>query len=252
MFPIGDSIPRRNPPITTWLLIILNSLVFVFEIGMSPERLHRLFYLFGLVPARITHPSWPLWVGFPINAYWPLLTCMFVHGNWLHIIGNMWALWIFGDNVEDRMGPVRFLFFYLLCGLAAGMVHVFTNPDSTLPTVGASGAIAGVMGAYFVLFPYARVIVVIPLLFIPLFFEMPAVLFLGMWALTQFFSGTLAIAAGSYVRGIAWWAHVGGFFSGVLLQFLFVPRKGAYRRPFRDEYQTAGAWVPARYWRSSS
>jgi membrane associated rhomboid family serine protease len=252
MFPIGDSIPRRNPPITTWLLIILNSLVFLFEVGMPPETLHRLFYVFGLVPARIMHPNWPLWVGFPINAYWPLLTCMFVHGGWPHIIGNMWALWIFGDNVEDRMGPARFLFFYLLCGLAAGIVHVITNPDSTLPTVGASGAIAGVMGAYFVLFPHARVIVLVPLLFIPLFFEIPAVLFLGMWALTQFFSGTFALAAPEYVGGIAWWAHVGGFLSGVLLQFPFVPRKGAYRRPFRDEYQTASAWVPSRYWRSSS
>jgi membrane associated rhomboid family serine protease len=251
MFPIGDTVPRRNPPIATWLLIIINSLVFLFEISMPGETLQSFFYLFGLVPARFTHPEWALWVGFPISSYWSLLTCMFLHGGWLHIIGNMWSLWIFGDNVEDRMGPLHFLFFYLLCGLAAGMVHVFTNPDSTLPTVGASGAIAGVMGAYFLLFPQARVIVLVPLLFIPFFFEVPAVLFLGVWALTQFFNGTLALTTPGYVGGIAWWAHVGGFLSGVLLQFLFVRRKSAYQGPFRDEYKTASAWVPSRNWRSS-
>jgi membrane associated rhomboid family serine protease len=153
MFPIGDTIPRRNPSIAMWLLIIANSLVFLFEVGMSEYARQRFFFLFGLVPARYTHPEWALWVGFPIDDYWPFLTSMFLHGGWVHIIGNMWALWIFGGNVEDRMGPVRFLFFYLLCGLAAGLVHWFTNPNSTVPAVGASGAIAGVMGAYFFLFP---------------------------------------------------------------------------------------------------
>ena len=111
--------------------------------------------MFGIVPARFTHPEWALSGGFPLHGYWPFLTSMFLHGGWLHIIGNMWTLWIFGDNVEDRMGPVRFVIFYLVCGLAAGIVHCFTNPDSTIPTVGASGAIAGVMGVYFFLFPNA-------------------------------------------------------------------------------------------------
>jgi membrane associated rhomboid family serine protease len=174
-----------------------------------------------------------------------------LHGGWVHIIGNMWTLWIFGDNVEDRMGPMRFLFFYLLCGLAAGLIHCFANPESTLPTVGASGAIAGVMGAYFFLFPRSRVIVLIPILFIPFFFEVPAMIYIGFWALLQFFSGTLSLASADYVGGVAWWAHVGGFLTGILLQFFFVKRGNAYRRPFRDEYEIGGAWVPPQYWRSA-
>ena len=251
MFPVSDTIPHRNPPIMTWLLIIANVLVFLLEITMSPPAVERFFYLFGIVPARFTHPDWAQWVGFPIDSYWPFLTSMFLHGGWLHIIGNMWTLWIFGDNVEDRMGPMRFLFFYLLCGFAAGLVHCLTNPDSTLPTVGASGAIAGVMGAYFFLFPRSRIIVLVPILFFPFFFEVPAVVYLGFWALAQLFSGTLSLASAEYVGGVAWWAHVGGFLTGVVLQFFFVKRGGAYRQPFRDEYEIDGAWVPARYWKGS-
>jgi membrane associated rhomboid family serine protease len=250
MFPVGDTIPRRNPPIMTWLLILANVMVFLFEIAMSPYAIEHFFYLFGIVPARFTHPEWAQWVGLPIDAYWPFLTSMFLHGGWVHIIGNMWTLWIFGDNVEDRMGPVRFLFFYLLCGFAAGVVHCLANPGSTLPTVGASGAIAGVMGAYFFLFPRSRVIVIVPILFFPFFFEMPAVIYLGFWALTQLFSGTLSLATAESVGGVAWWAHVGGFLTGVFLQFFFVKHGNAYRGPFRDEYAIDGAWVPARYWRS--
>jgi len=249
MFPIRDTIPSRNPPIATWLLILANSVIFLFELTMPQPALDQFFHLFGIVPARCTHPKWTFWVGLPIRDYWPFLTSMFLHGSWLHIIGNMWTLWIFGDNVEDRMGPVRFVIFYLLCGLAAGIVHCLTNPHSTIPTVGASGAIAGVMGAYFFLFPYSRVIVVVPVLFIPLFFDLPAVTYLGFWALSQVFSGTLSLAAAHDVGGVAWWAHVGGFIAGIGLQFFFVRRGRAYRRPSRDEYEIEGAWLPQRYWR---
>ncbi len=131
--------------------------MFLLEISLPEQGLERLFYLFGIVPARYTHPEWAAYVGFPVDDYWPFLTSMFLHGGWLHILANMWTLWIFGNNVEDRMGPGRFLLFYLTCGIAAGVVHLMTNPTSTVPTVGASGAIAGVMGAYFVLFPHAQV-----------------------------------------------------------------------------------------------
>jgi membrane associated rhomboid family serine protease len=248
LFPIRDTIPSRNPPIATWTLILINSVVFLFELTMPEYSLKQLFYLFGIVPARYTHPEWAAWTGFPIDDYWPFLTSMFLHGSWLHLIGNMWSLWIFGDNVEDRMGPVRFVFFYLLCGLAAGVVHWYTNPNSTIPTVGASGAIAGVMGAYFFLFPFARMIVLVPILFFPFFFELPAVTFLGFWVLAQIFSGTLSLGNPGDVGGVAWWAHVGGFMSGIVLQFLFVKRKD-YRRLSRDEYEIENAWVPARYWR---
>jgi membrane associated rhomboid family serine protease len=250
MLPIRDTIPGRNPPVAVWLLILANSLVFLFELRMPAPILERFFFMFGIVPARYTHPDWALWGGLPVDDYWPFLTSMFLHGGWMHIIGNMWTLWIFGDNVEDRMGSVRFVVFYLLCGLAAGLVHWLTNPNSTMPTVGASGAIAGVMGAYFFLFPTSRVIVLVPVLFIPFLFELPAVTYLAFWALSQVFSGTLSLIGSASVGGVAWWAHVGGFLAGIALHFVFVRRRPAYRSPARDEYGIENAWVPARYWRT--
>ena len=242
MLPVRDNIPSRNPPIATWLLILANGVVFLFELTMPEQTLQRFFYYFGIVPARYSHPEWAVWAGLPVDDYWPFLTSMFLHGGWMHIIGNMWTLWIFGDNVEDRMGPVRFTVFYLLCGIAAGMVHWFTNPHSTIPTVGASGAIAGVLGAYFVLFPTARIVVMVPLLFIPFFFELPAVTYLAFWALSQVFSGTLALAGPQNVGGVAWWAHVGGFVAGVVFHFFFVRRGRAYRPPARDEFGWEAGW----------
>jgi membrane associated rhomboid family serine protease len=230
MIPIRDTIPRQHLPIATWLLITINSLIFLVELMMPPPVRDQFFQLFGIVPARFTHPDWALWAGFPLDNYWPFLTSMFLHGGWLHIIGNMWALWIFGDNVEDRMGPVRFVIFYLICGLTAGIVHGLTNPDSIIPTVGASGAIAGIMGAYFFLFPHARVIVLVPIFIFPFFFEVPAVLYLGFWVLSQVFSGTLTLGDARSVGGVAWWAHVGGFSAGIVLHFFFIRRSRSYRR----------------------
>jgi membrane associated rhomboid family serine protease len=248
VLPVRDNIPARNPPVAVWLLIIVNCAVFLFELMLPPPVLEDFVHLFGIVPARYTHPDWARWIGFPVDDYWPFLTSMFLHGGWLHVFINMWTLWIFGDNVEDRMGSVRFVIFYLLCGLAAGIVHWFTNPHSTIPTVGASGAIAGVLGAYFVLFPRARVIVLVPVLFFPVFFALPAVTYLGIWALSQVFSGTLAVAAPGDVGYIAWWAHVGGFIAGIVLHPFFVRPVTTYRRPARDEYGIAAAWVPDRHW----
>ncbi len=226
MFPIRDTIPRRHVPIATWGLIAANIYFFFRELALPPEAAEKMMYLFGLVPARFLNPDWAASVGFPAHTYWPFLTTMFLHGGWLHIIGNMWVLWIFGDNVEDRMGPLRFLAYYLLCGLAAGFIHVITNPTSRVPAVGASGAIAGVMAAYFVLFPRARIVAMFPIVFWPIFFEVPAFLYLGFWFLTQFFSGTLAIATRHEVSGIAWWAHVGGFVTGLATFWMFLrPRQ---------------------------
>ncbi|MBX6312208.1 MAG: rhomboid family intramembrane serine protease [Isosphaeraceae bacterium] len=243
MIPVQDTVPGRNPPLAVFTLIGLNVLVFAFELSLPREDLERLFYLFGIVPARYTHPLWAEWIGFPIDDYWPFLTSMFLHGGWAHMIGNMWALWIFGDNVEDRMGPWRFALFYLICGLIAGIVHWLTNPHSVLPTVGASGAIAGVLGAYFVLFPSARIVVLVPLLFYPLFFEVPAVTYLLFWALSQIYSGSLALVGPGDVGGVAWWAHVGGFAAGLILHPLFVRPRRAVRRLQPDEYGTEGAWM---------
>ncbi|HEX4584117.1 MAG TPA: rhomboid family intramembrane serine protease [Burkholderiaceae bacterium] len=249
MLPIGVDVPSRNPPIATWLLILANSFVFLFELSMPEDALAQFFYLFGIVPARYSHPVWAEAVGFPVDSYWPFLTSMFLHDGWLHIIGNMWTLWIFGPKVEDRMGPVRYLVFYLLCGLVAGVVHWFTNEASTVPTIGASGAIAGVMGAYFFMFPFSRVVVLLPVFFFPLFFELPAVTYLGIWALSQALSGAFSLVGPAVAGGIAWWAHVGGFVAGIALQFAFVKRAAGYRRAYRDEYGLDNGWVRTNYWR---
>lgn len=244
MIPIRDTIPSRCVPIVTWGLIAANLFIFVEMLQLEPRQLEQIFYLYGIVPARYTHPAWARWVGFPIDDYWPFLTSMFLHGSWMHVIGNMWTLWIFGDNVEDRMGRIRFLLFYLLTGLAAGLTHWVTNPSSTIPTVGASGAVAGVLGAYFVLFPFSRIITMFPVLFWPFFFEFPAVTYLILWFLSQVFSGTLAGLGPEDVGGVAWWAHVGGFAAGVLCHRPFLlPRRICPRRFERDEYGLEGAWI---------
>ncbi len=247
MIPIRDTIPSKNTPFGTWIIIVVNGVIFFFELTMPEPVLQEVFYYFGIVPARYTHPEWAVQLGLPLDDYWPFFTSMFLHGGWLHIIGNMWTLWIFGDNVEDRMGTIRFLTFYLLCGLAAGLVHLYTNPHSTLPTVGASGAIAGVLGAYFLLFPTARVIVLFPIFFFPLFFELPAITYLGIWILSQIFSGTLSLAASQDVGGIAFWAHVGGFIAGMVLVSFFVKGKRYFRALAPDEWGLEAAWRPLEY-----
>jgi len=242
VFPLLDSVPTRSVPVVTRILIIINFVVFSFELLMPQETLEQTLQLFGIVPARFTHPEWAAFVGLPINDYWPLLTHQFLHGGWLHIIGNMWALWIFGDNVEDRMGPLRFTVFYLICGFAAAVTHILTQPDSTVPTVGASGAIAGVLGAYLLLFPTARLVVMFPVLFLPFFFELPAALYLVFWFFLQLFNGAFALAGPHSVGGIAWWAHVGGFTAGLVLCPLFTWRRCPSRRLQPDEYGIEGVW----------
>jgi membrane associated rhomboid family serine protease len=235
MIPIHDTIPSRERPFVTWILITLNAVVFLFEMSLPKQALEALFYNLGLVPARYTHPEWAVVFGLPLDNYWPFLTNMFLHGGWTHILGNMWSLWIFGDNVEDRLGHWRFLLFYLLSGIAAGLVHVMFNPHATIPAVGASGAIAGVMGAYFVMFPTSRVVTLIPIFFIPYIIEIPAVVYLGFWFLSQLFSGTMSLAAPQSVGGIAWWAHVGGFVAGIVLLKILRKRRHRYRRYYDDE-----------------
>lgn len=242
MIPIRDTIPSRNAPIVTWALICANVLVFVFQLALPESQLERLFYLFGIVPLRFTHPDWATWVGFPADNFWPFLTSIFLHGGWLHLVLNMWTLWIFGDNVEDRMGPVRFLLFYLFCGLVAGVAHTLTNANSTIPVIGASGAISGVLGAYFLLFPVSRILCVIPVFFYPLVVQIPAFLYILFWFGSQLFSGALSLLEPGQVGGIAWWAHIGGFVAGVLTFRLFVVRQPPRRPWFRDERGIEGAW----------
>ena len=243
MFPIQDSVPSRSVPVVTRALILINVVVFFFELRLSRESIIQLFYLFGVVPARFTDPEWAASIGFPIGSYWSLLTHQFLHGGWLHIVANMWTLWIFGDNVEDRMGPLRFIIFYLVCGVLAALTQVLVTPDATIPSVGASGAIAGVLGAYLLFFPTARLIVLIPILFFPFFFELPAVIFLVFWFFIQLFSGTAILASPQQVGGIAFWAHIGGFIAGMLLCRFFV-RRPVRRRLQPDEYGLEWAWEP--------
>lgn len=222
LFPLRDLNPTRRRPAMTWTLIVITSTVYALEVLLHPEHLQQLAYLFGIVPARYSHPDWALQVGFPVDDYWPFVTSMFLHAGLLHLVGNMWILWVFGDNVEDRMGRWRFLVFYLLCGVGAGLVHWWTNPHSIVPTVGASGAIAGVLGAYIVLYPKARVLTLVLLFFWPITFEVSAFFYLFYWFAIQLLSGTAALLGPEQIGGIAWWAHVGGFAAGVALLPLFV------------------------------
>lgn len=229
MFPIQDTIPRRHLPVMTWLIILANVVVFFHELALTHRGLDHFFFLYGMVPRRFTHYGWASQNGLPSHDFWPFLTSLFLHGGWFHIIVNMWSLWIFGDNIEDRMGPLRFLVFYLLCGLAAGFLHLVTNPNSAIPSLGASGAIAGVMGAYLVLYPFARIVTLIPILIFPLFVEIPAFFFLIFWFVMQFLSGAATFVNPQAGGGIAFWAHVGGFVAGIVLLPAFLRRD--YRPP---------------------
>ncbi len=218
MIPIKDTIPSREPPIITKLLIAVNTIIFIFQAILPEGHLANFIYNFALIPTQLK------------GNYINLVTSTFLHGSWLHLLGNMWSLWLYGDNVEDSMGHFRFLLFYLLCGAISGYTHVLFNMHSKLPTIGASGAVAGVMGAYFILYPHAKIITLVPTFFIlPMFIPIPAFIFLFFWFLSQVFSGTVNWFIGSMAGGVAWWGHIGGFIAGMLLQNLF--RKRRYRVP---------------------
>ena len=214
MIPLRDTLRSRTLPLVTVGLIALNVLVFVEQLRAGPPA-DRLILAYGLVPARLLH--WDELGGPPgVLRFLPLLTSQFLHGGWLHLLGNLLYLWVFGDNVEDRLGHVKFLFFYLACGVAAGLAQVWADPSSPVPTVGASGAIAGVLGAYLVSFPKARVLTFVPIFFLPWLVEIPAVVFLVLWFLTQVLMAWAGVGREA-TGGVAWWAHVGGFLAGALL-----------------------------------
>ncbi len=216
MIPLRDSQPIRRFPLVNWLLIATNVLVFLFEVSLGSDTLNLFIQRFGLVPVRLIDN---------IPAYWiTIFSSMFLHGSWLHLISNMLALYIFGDNIEDRLGSARYLLFYFLGGAAAAAIHILSNPASSLPTVGASGAIAAVLGAYLILYPRARVATLVPIFFFIQIVQIPAVLYLGFWFFSQLLNGTAQIAANTFQSGgVAWWAHIGGFIAGILLILLFSP-----------------------------
>lgn len=219
----------------TWLIIIANILIFLYESSLPDKALAELIHRYSFIPSRFLDSLSHQGILAP-ETYIPIFSSMFLHGSWMHVISNMWSLWLFGDNVEDRMGSMRFIIFYIICGLIAAFSHFLSNPMSTVPTVGASGAIAGIMGAYFVLFPHARIITLILVLVFPLFIRIPAVIFLFIWFISQLYSGIVQYIAGSAVGGIAWWAHIFGFLGGMWLYRFFIKRKN-YRYFWDDDYR---------------
>jgi membrane associated rhomboid family serine protease len=230
MIPVRDDTPRFSTPYVTYFIIALNTVVFLFELSVgaqSPRALNRLMYQFGVVPLHFERALAGMSSASLPALSLTILTSMFLHASWLHIIGNMWFLWIFGDNIEDYLGHFAYLVFYLVSGFAAMSTHILLNGGSNVPALGASGAIAGVMGGYFVLYPRARVMMWFPPIF---FFYLPAWLVLGYWFLTQFLSGAATSIAGSAASGgIAVWAHVGGFVAGIVLIKLIPERRGRTR-----------------------
>jgi membrane associated rhomboid family serine protease len=231
MIPIRDDTPRFSTPFVTYFIIALNTVVFLFELSVgqqSHRALNSLIYHFGVVPLHFERAfTGASFISLP-GLFLPLLTSMFLHASWLHLLLNMLFLWIFGDNIEDYLGHFTYLIFYLVSGFAAGMAHILLNAGSSVPSVGASGAIAGVMGAYFVLYPRARVLMWFPPIF---FFHLPAWLVLGYWFLVEFLSGAATSLAetGESSGGIAVWAHVGGFVAGIVLIKLLPERPQRYR-----------------------
>jgi membrane associated rhomboid family serine protease len=234
MFPIQNTVPTRYPPVVTWSLIAVNCVVFLFQVGLGPSDLEHFLSDFALTPARYFEPFAGADATSPVD-YLPFLTNTFLHAGWLHLILNMWTLWLFGGVVEDRLGHGRYLVFYLVCGVVASVTHAALNQHSTVPALGASGAIAGVMGAFMAMFPLARVVVVVPIVFIPLFFQLPAFVFVGLWFLINLLQGTVDLFAQSTGAGVAWWAHVGGFLAGIILAPLLKQPERRYRLHYPDE-----------------
>ena len=222
MIPVGDSIPSRSAPVANWLLILLNSVLFFLELTQGRD-VDAFLLRWGLVPAALVGAAPAIPGALPPVV--TIFTSMFLHAGWGHMLGNMLFLWVFGDNVEDAMGSRRYLLFYVLCGVAAALIQVAADPGGTVPMVGASGAISGVLGAYMLMYPRAVVSVVAPMfLFFPVF-NVPAVVMLGLWFLTQFTNGIASLAHTLPTAGVAWWAHIGGFVAGALLVWFFRRRR---------------------------
>jgi membrane associated rhomboid family serine protease len=227
VIPLRDTIQSKTYPIARNGLIAINVIIFIWQMVQGPY-LKDIFDLYGVVPVRYSNPEIGGQFTFGQQLF-PFLSYMFLHGGFLHLLGNMWFLYIFGDNVEDRLGPSRFVVFYILSGITSVLIHLATNWHSRLPTIGASGAIAGVMGAYFLLFPRSRVLTMVPIFFFPLLFELPAFFFLGYWVVIQFLYATMSHGQAG---GVAWWAHIGGFTFGLatIRLFLVMPRTGMSRK----------------------
>jgi membrane associated rhomboid family serine protease len=241
MIPLRDNIPPRTFPFVNYSIIAICVVVFLGQLADTADGTDQLVDNLGMIPARVFHPDEPITVqqqvlvrtpfgvkkeilerdlpALPFSPWLTLFTCIFLHGGWMHVIGNMWFLHIFGDNVEDRLGHFSYLLFYVGCGIAASIAHLVLNASSTMPTIGASGAIAGVMGAYLYLYPRANVVTLVPIIFFLQVIVVPAPVFLIIWFAMQFFEGTFAITSQN-TGGVAWWAHIGGFAAGLVVAWL--------------------------------
>jgi rhomboid family protein len=220
MFPLKDNITARNFPFVNIGLIALNVLFFLYQMSYG-QKVDQFIFAFGFIPARFLAEQSQDW--FAVSSFLPVFSSMFLHANLLHLVSNMWFLWIFGDNVEDCMGHGRYLGFYLLCGIASVIAQTLANPHSAIPMIGASGAISGVLGAYFLTYPRARILTLLPIFILIYFVELPAYFFLGFWFLIQFLEGSVySLKSQEMVGGgVAFWAHVGGFIAGILLLQVF-------------------------------
>lgn len=217
MIPLRDTVPTDNYPVVNNALIGINVVIFLLQLSLGVGW-DRFVYTYGLVPARYSIPQISAYFSAPQQVL-AFFSFMFLHGGFWHLLGNMWSLYIFGDNVEDRLGHLRYLLFYLICGVASGVSHLLLNLNSNIPTIGASGAIAGVMGAYFILHPRSKILTLFPIIFIPYFLEIPAYFFLGLWFLLQFIN---AAGTQGQTAGVAWWAHIGGFIFGIIFIKIFL------------------------------
>lgn len=228
MIPLRAENPRKSPAVATIFLIAVNILAFVYQVSLGEQAGEALVWTFGIIPARsdylLVHHSGSLGL-----LLLPLFTSMFLHGGLLHLLGNMLFLWVFGGSVEDTFGHLRYLLFYLICGVASGMVHVLANWGSQIPSIGASGAISGVMGAYMVLFPRSRILTLVPLIIFFFTVRIPALLMLGYWFFIQFASGVSTLGQVNQ-GGVAWWAHIGGFVIGMFLTLAIRPGARTIRR----------------------
>jgi membrane associated rhomboid family serine protease len=222
MIPIGDTAPRSGIPFVTLLLIGANIYVFKLLLDSGPEGAERIITQYGLIARAIRDPTYAENIGLATYSVFPFVTAQFLHGDLVHLLSNVWSLWLFGDNVESKFGNFKFLLFYLLTGVGAFVAQYMVYPDSPVPAIGASGAIAGIMGAYFIYFPGANIKLLLPVFILPFFFQVPAILFMMFWFYTQFLSGLSASTA--ELGGVAWWAHIGGFVCGAVISPLFAKK----------------------------
>jgi membrane associated rhomboid family serine protease len=253
MFPLRDSVARSRPPVVVGILIALNAAVFFYQLNLGGPALERFIAEYALIPLRYFSPAWASRHGLSPTDLTPFLSNTFMHGGWFHIIINLWTLYIFGPALEDRLGPVRFLALYLAAGILASIAHAVFNATSGIPALGASGAIAGVIGAYAVRFPYAWVRVLMLIVIFPLIFSIPAMVFGGIWFITQVMQGTTELFLPGAGGGIAWWAHIGGFLAGIFLGRPLQPSSGSAaaggpwaNRDYERQYERqAYFWSPS-------